>query len=61
MLFIIHDCYQDYNSFPLGPAYLAAVLNKNGAGVEAYCMDVFHYTNKDLAEHLEKNNYDLIG
>lgn len=61
MLFIIHDCYQDYNSFPLGPAYLAAVLEKNGAGVEAYCMDVFHYTNEDLAEHLEKNNYDLIG
>ena len=61
VLFIIHDLYQEDNRFPLGPAYLAAVLNKNGAKVEAYCMDVFHYTNKDLARHLEENEYDLIG
>lgn len=61
VLFIIHDLYQDDIWFPLGPAYLAAILHKNGALVEAYCMDVFHYTNEELAEHLEKNNYDIIG
>lgn len=61
VLFIIHDVYQEDNQFPLGPAYLAAVLNKKGAYVEAYCMDVFHYTNEQLAEHLQKNEYDLIG
>lgn len=60
-LFIVHDLYQDDVHFPLGPAYLAAVLHKNGASVEAYCMDVFHYTNEELAEHLDKNNYDIIG
>ncbi len=61
VLFIIHDVYQDDNKFPLGPGYLAAVLNKNGASVESYCMDVFHYTNEELAAHLEENNYDIIG
>lgn len=61
VLFIIHDLYQDDNRFPLGPAYLAAVLNRQGAQVEAYSMNVFHYTNEQLAEHLKKNNYDLIG
>ena len=61
VLFIVHDLYQEDNHFPLGPAYLAAVLNKEGAYVEAYCMDVFHYTNEQLAEHLDKNNYDIIG
>ena len=61
VLFIIHDLYQDDNRFPLGPAYLAAVLNKNGATAEAYCMDVFHFSNDDLARHLDKNEYDLIG
>lgn len=61
VLFIIHDFYQSDNRFPLGIAYLAAVLNKKGAGVEAYCMDVFHYTNQQLAEHLQNNHYDLIG
>ncbi|MCG2694428.1 B12-binding domain-containing radical SAM protein [Candidatus Parcubacteria bacterium] len=61
VLFIVHDLYQDDLRFPLGPAYLAAILDKNGAQVEAYCMDVFHYTNEQLAEHLENNNYDIIG
>ncbi|MFH1523280.1 MAG: radical SAM protein [Patescibacteria group bacterium] len=60
VLFIIHDLYQEDNHFPLGPAYLAAMLNKNGAHVEAYSMDVFHYTNQQLADFLQKNNYDLI-
>ncbi|OIO62559.1 B12-binding domain-containing radical SAM protein [Candidatus Woesearchaeota archaeon CG08_land_8_20_14_0_20_47_9] len=60
VLFIIHDLYQEDNPFPLGPAYLAAVLHRNGASVEAYCMDVFHYTNEHLAEHLDNNEYDLI-
>ncbi|MFH1391992.1 MAG: radical SAM protein [Candidatus Diapherotrites archaeon] len=61
VLFIIHDVYQDDNLLPLGPAYLAAVLHENGAQVEAYCMDIFHYTNEDLAKHLDENEYDLIG
>ena len=62
VLFIIHDYYQESNhQLPLGPAYLAAVLEKEGAYVEAYCMDVFHYTNEDLAKYLDQNHYDIIG
>lgn len=61
VLFIIHDLYQEDNLLPLGPAYLAAVLNEKGAATEAYCMDIFHYTNNELAEHLKNNEYDLIG
>lgn len=60
VLFIIHNLYQEDNHFPLGPAYLAAVLNHQGAQTEAYCMDVFHYTNEQLAKHLDENEYDLI-
>jgi anaerobic magnesium-protoporphyrin IX monomethyl ester cyclase len=61
VLFIVHDVYQEDNEFPLGPAYLAAVLKEAGASVEAYCMDVYHYTNEQLADHLDNNHYDLIG
>jgi len=61
VLFIIHDVYQEDNQFPLGPAYLAAVLHEKGASVEAFCMDIFHYTNEELAKHLQKNTYDIIG
>jgi len=61
VLLIAHDVYQDYNEFPLGIGYLAAMLEKNDFSVEVYCMDVFHYTNKELAEKLSKNEYDVIG
>lgn len=59
-LFIIHDVYQEDNTFPLGPAYLAACLKKAGHKVETYCMDVFHYTNEELACFLENSEFDLI-
>ena len=61
VLLIIHDVYQDDNPFPLGPAYLASSLKQYGAEVEAYCMDLFHYTNDELAEKLKDASYDLIG
>lgn len=59
-LFIIHDFYQEDNYFPLGPGYMAAVLKKNGAEISTYCQDVFHYTNEELSDFLEKNEFDLI-
>ena len=61
VLFIIHDLYQEDNHFPMGVAYMGAILKKQGADVEVYCQDVFHYTNQELASHLEINTYDLIG
>jgi len=45
----------------MGVAYMGAILKKQGADVEVYCQDVFHYTNQELASHLEINTYDLIG
>jgi radical SAM superfamily enzyme YgiQ (UPF0313 family) len=61
VLFIIHDVYQEDNHFPLGPAYMVAILKKNGVDVKVYCQDVFHYTNEELARFLQKNEFDLIG
>lgn len=61
VLFIVHDVYQDDNSFPSGIGYLAAVLKKNGTTVQVYSQDVFHYSNDELAVFLEKNTFDIIG
>ena len=61
VLFIIHDLYQIDNHFPSGIGYLAAVLKKNGTNVEIFSQDVFHYTNDELADFLQKNQYDIIG
>ncbi|MDA3781231.1 MAG: radical SAM protein [Bacteroidales bacterium] len=60
-LFVIHDVYQDFNAFPLGPAYLAAELQKEGHDVEIYNQDVFHQTNEELGEYLENNDFDMIN
>jgi len=61
-LFIIHDVYQEDNHFPLGVAYMAAVLKKQGVDVWICSQDVFHYTNRELTESFLKNDkYDLIG
>lgn len=60
-LFIIHDNKQKKNVFPLGPAYLGAVLREKGHEVEMYCMDVYHYTPKELKKYLEENRFDAIG
>jgi anaerobic magnesium-protoporphyrin IX monomethyl ester cyclase len=60
VLFIVHDGYQDFNHLPLGPAYLASMLEKNCFSSESYCMDVYHYTNEQLAEKLERSEYDII-
>ena len=60
-LFIIHDVYQDFNQFPLGIGYLSAMLKREGAQVDIYCQDLYHYSNEELAEYLDYNEYDLIG
>ncbi len=61
VLFIIHDVYQDDNSFPLGPAYLTAMLKDEGVDVKVYCQDVFHYPTNHLENLLKSERFDLIG
>ena len=61
ILLIVHDNYQQDNYFPLGPAYIASYLRENGHDITTYCMDVFHYTNEELAIFLDKHSFDYIG
>lgn len=60
VFFIIHDVYQNDNFFPVGPGYLTGSLKRAGCDVEVYSMDVFHYGNDELANHLDSSEYDLI-
>jgi radical SAM superfamily enzyme YgiQ (UPF0313 family) len=60
VLFVNPDLHQEDNHFPLGYGYMAAMLLQDGADVSTFCMDVFHYTNKQLAEYLDRNKFDLI-
>lgn len=62
VLLIIHDVYQEDNIFPLGPAYIAAVLKASGADVTIACQDVFHFSNDELVDRYLRNDaYDIIG
>jgi radical SAM superfamily enzyme YgiQ (UPF0313 family) len=60
VLFIIHDLYQEDNHFPLGVAYLAAVLKAKDVDVSVYNQDIYHYSNVDLAKFLKQNSFSLI-
>ncbi len=62
VLLIVHDVYQEDNTFPLGITYLAAVLKKEGVDVKICCQDIFHYPNEELTKlFLTNTSYDLIG
>ena len=62
VLFIIHDLYQPDVEFPLGVGYLASILQKHGYKVEIVNQDLYHYSNKELADKWLKNNdYSIIG
>lgn len=61
VLFIVHDLYQEDNHFPLNIGYLSAILVEQGCDVQIYSMDIYHYTNEDLAHFLKNRKFDLIG
>lgn len=60
-LFVIHDLYQEDIHFPLGPAYLAAVLEQAGAKVDVFDQAAHHQANYDLAHYLDTTEWDIIG
>lgn len=60
VLFVNPDLHQEDNHFPLGYGYMAAMLRQDGADVSTFCMDVFHYTNRQLADYLDRHEFDLI-
>ena len=49
------------SNFPLGTAYIAAVLRQKGYEVERYNQDVWHYPNEHLTKYLKKNHFDVVG
>ena len=53
VLLIVHDIYQKDNHLPLGCAYVAAVLKKQGVDVKICSQDVFHYSKEELGRIIE--------
>lgn len=61
VLLVVYDNLSRMHYFPIGLAYIAAVLIKEGYDVEIYNQDKFHYPDEHLTEYLDKNRFDVIG
>jgi anaerobic magnesium-protoporphyrin IX monomethyl ester cyclase len=61
-LFVMMDQYDKIPQWTFGPAFLAAVLEKNDYQVEIFDGTVYHLTTKDLEKFLlEREKFDFIG
>lgn len=61
ILFIVYDNGSFLTNFPLGIAYLAEVLRRQGCEVSIYSQDVYHLPESHLVKHLKNNHFDLVG
>jgi anaerobic magnesium-protoporphyrin IX monomethyl ester cyclase len=61
ILFIAYDNESFLTSFPLGIAYLAAVLRAKGCEISIYSQDAYHFPEEHLVDYLKSNQFDLIG
>lgn len=61
VLLVIHDVHQEDNSFPLGPAYLASMLEQHGVNVKVLCADVFHCSDEQIIQLIRFTHFDVIG
>jgi len=61
ILLVVYDNESYISQFPLGLAYVAAVLRKTGMEVEIYSQDIHHWPEEHLTRHLDANRYDAVG
>lgn len=61
VLLVVYDNVSYIHDFPMGLAYIAAVLRKKGVEVEIYSQDMYHYPDSHLTEFLNKNRFDVVG
>jgi anaerobic magnesium-protoporphyrin IX monomethyl ester cyclase len=61
VLLVIYDNDDYIHWFPIGLAYISAVLIRHGYEVEIYNQDMHHYPDSHLQQYLDDNKYDVIG
>jgi radical SAM superfamily enzyme YgiQ (UPF0313 family) len=61
VLLLIYDNDDYIHWFPIGMAYISAVLIRHGYDVEIYNQDMHHYPESHLQKYLDSHQYDLIG
>jgi len=61
ILLIIYDNCSYIHQFPIGMAYIAAVLKGKGFDVEIYNQDINHYSDERLTYYLDQFHFDMVG
>ncbi len=61
ILLVVYDNESYIHYFPVGMAYVAAVLREHGYRVDIYNQDKEHYPDDHLTHFLDNNHYDIIG
>ncbi len=61
VLLIAYDNDSHISYFPLGTGYIASALLSIGCEVEIYEQNIYHYTERELKEYLERHYFDAIG
>ncbi|MCP4613785.1 MAG: radical SAM protein [Planctomycetes bacterium] len=61
VLLVVYDNSSYIHYFPIGIAYIASALLREGHDVEIYSQDVHHYPEEHLTDYLNKNRFDIIG
>lgn len=61
VLLVVYDNDSHIHWFPIGLAYIAAVLKQNNIDVMIYNQDFHHYPDSYLTEYLNKNKFDVLG
>lgn len=61
ILLVVYDNDSYIHWFPIGLAYIAAVMKKAGHEVSIYSQDVYHYDEDHLRDFLDANRFDAVG
>ena len=61
ILLVIYDNDSYIHWFPMGLAYIAAVLKRAGHSVSIYNQDLHHYPEEHLTKYLNDNYFDIVG
>ena len=61
ILLVIYDNGSYIHTFPLGMAYIASVIRKEGFDISIYNQDIHHYPDEHLTAYLDDNKFDVIG
>lgn len=61
VLLVAFDYGSYINEFPLALAYVASIIRQEGHEPVVYNQDVHHYSDEQLTDYLDQNEFDVIG